>query len=460
MSTVLRPQNFSRPAAQTERGTFAIQTWGCQMNEEDSEQLALSLQKIGFTASTDVRNAHVVLLNTCSVRKKPEDKAFSLLGELALIKQNRPEMVIGVCGCMAQARADEIRRRAPHVDFVLGTGDISQVGALVEEALQGRKFQKRVLLPERKGAVVTDIPARITERYPKLKAFVPIQYGCDKFCSFCIVPATRGRERSRPTEEILEEVRNLAASGTKEVTLLGQTVNSYGKNLLEGRVPFSELLRLVADVPGIERIRYMSPYPRDFKSDLIDVIRDVPQVMPHLHMPLQAGCDELLKAMKRQYTRESFAAILAEVREKVPDCLVTTDVIVGFPGETEEQFERTLDAIREFRFYGAYMFIYSPRPDTPAADMEQLPYRLKQERLTRLVDLQHGIAGEWNRSFVGREMEVLVEGASPKDKGKLQGYAQQFVMCHFPGDLEKYRGEIVTVRVTDGFLWGCQAEIV
>jgi len=461
MSSVLRPQELTRTRpGGTVRGTFFIQTWGCQMNEEDSEQLALSLSGIGFEPTSELHSAHVILLNTCSVRKKPEDKAFSLLGELALIKNRRPELVIGVCGCMAQIRADEIKRRAPHVDFVLGTGDISQVGGLVEEALQNRKFQKRLQLPERKGAVVEDVPARITERYPKLKAFVPIQYGCDKFCTFCIVPTTRGRERSRPTEEILEEVTNLCATGTKEVTLLGQTVNSYGKNLLEGRVPFAELLRKVAQVPGLERIRYTSPYPRDFKTDLIETIRDVPQVMPHLHMPLQAGSDELLKAMKRQYTRQSFAEILAEVRAKVPRVLVTTDVIVGFPTETEDQFHETLDAIRQFRFYGAYMFIYSPRPETPAASMEQLSYAVKQERLVALADLQKSITLEWNQSFVGQEFEVLVEGASPKDPGKLQGYSQEFVMCHFSGELGKYRGELVTVRATHGHMWGVQAELV
>src|SRR5688572_4845978 len=271
-----------------QRGTYYVQTWGCQMNEEDSEQMARHLESIGFVPSDSIHEAHVILLNTCSVRKKPEDKAFSLLGELALLKQRRPEIIVGVCGCMAQLRAEEIHRRNPFVDFVVGTGQISSIPGLVEEAAQGKRFQMRMELPERKGAVVTDVPKRLLPQTPssflvprtkegasrKVKAFVPIQYGCDKFCTFCIVPTTRGRERSRPTEEIVAEVRRLAELGTREVTLLGQTVNSYGKNLAEGRVPFSKLLWLLSGIPGLERIRYTSPYPRDFTPDLISCIRD------------------------------------------------------------------------------------------------------------------------------------------------------------------------------------------
>lgn len=239
----------------------------------DTERSQLRLREFGFERASSILEAQVILLNTCSVRKKPEDKAFSMLGELEPLKRSRADVIIGVCGCMAQVRADEIRRRAPHVDFVVGTGQIAQIPAMVEEAAQSRKFRKRLDLPERKGAVVDDVPDRHVGRTPKLKAFVPIQYGCDKFCSFCIVPTTRGRERSRPTDDIVEEVRRLAAQGTREVTLLGQTVNSYGKNLVEGRVPFSALLDRVSEVDGLLRIRYTSPYPRDFRTDLIEVIR-------------------------------------------------------------------------------------------------------------------------------------------------------------------------------------------
>lgn len=461
MSTLLqRPQSLAkaeRPQAQ--KGTYFVQTWGCQMNEEDSEQMALALEQIGLTAAKTILEAQVVLLNTCSVRRKPEDKAFSLLGELAILKKKKTDMVIGVCGCMAQLRAKEIRQRNPHVDFVLGTGDLSQVGGLVEEAFRNRRFQKRVELPERKGAVVDDVPQRLLTRVPKLKSFVPIQYGCDKFCTFCIVPTTRGRERSRSTADIVEEVTSLAESGTKEVTLLGQTVNSYGKNLVEGRVPFSKLLWLLNDVPGLERIRYMSPYPRDFKTDLIETIRDCPKVMEHVHLPLQGGHDTLLERMHRVYTIEGFLKIVKELREAVPGIGLTTDVIVGFPGETEEEFEGTLEMLRKVRFDGAYTFIYSSRPGTPAAEMEQLPLPLKKERLARLMSVQDEIMQSINEGYRGRTLEVLLEGTSPRDPQMLQGYSREFKMVHFPGSADR-AGRIAHVKVTGGHLWGLSGELV
>ncbi len=420
--------------------------------------MALALENIGLTPAYSLLEAQVILLNTCSVRKKPEDKAFSLLGELALLKQVKRDLVIGVCGCMAQLRADEIRRRSPHVDFVLGTGDLSQVGGLVEEAFQSRRFQKRLQLPERKGAVVDDVPQRHLNRPARLKSFVPIQYGCDKFCTFCIVPTTRGRERSRSTADIVEEVRSLAVNGTKEVTLLGQTVNSYGKNLVEGRVPFSKLLWLLNDAEGLERIRYMSPYPRDFKTDLIETIRDCPKVMEHVHLPLQAGDDELLKRMHRVYTVDGYLKIVKELREAVPWIGLTTDIIVGFPEETEQEFAATLEIMRQVRFDGAYMFIYSPRPGTPAADMPQLPLALKKERLDRLMSLQNEITLEINATYVGKTLEVLIEGSSPKNASMLQGYSREFKMVHFPGSADR-RGRIANVHITRPHLWGLSGEL-
>jgi tRNA-2-methylthio-N6-dimethylallyladenosine synthase len=441
------------------------------MNEEDSEQMALYLEQIGFEPTDVILEAHVILLNTCSVRKKPEDKAFSMLGELVSLRKSRPDIVIGVCGCMAQLRADEIRRRAPHVDFVVGTGQVSTIPGLVEEALQKRRFQKRLDLPERKGSVVEEMPQRLVRvvhdqathglaahATVKLKAFVPIQYGCDKFCTFCIVPTTRGRERSRPTSDIVEEVASLTRNGTREVTLLGQTVNSYGKNMPEGKVPFSQLLWKLAEVEGLERIRYTSPYPRDFKTDVIEAIRDCPQVMEHCHMPLQGGNNDLLRRMKRLYTVESFKEIVRELRLAIPQVGLTTDIIVGFPEETEEEFQGTLDAIREIRFDGAYMFIYSPRPGTPAADMEQLPLPLKKERLSRLMELQNSITCEINASLVGKTFEVLVEGPSPKNPGSLQGYTREYKMVHFMGD-PSVIGQLVQVRAIESHLWGLKGEL-
>jgi tRNA-2-methylthio-N6-dimethylallyladenosine synthase len=306
--------------------------------------------------------------------------------------------------------------------------------------------------------VVTDVPQRELGRRAKLKAFVPIQYGCDKFCTFCIVPTTRGRERSRPTAHIVEEVTQLAQQGTKEVTLLGQTVNSYGKNLAEGQVPFGELLARLQEVPGLERIRYTSPYPRDFKTDLIEVIRDTPKVMEHCHMPLQAGDDGLLKRMRRLYTVESFCAIVEELRHHIPSVGLTTDVIVGFPGETEEEFEGTMDVMRRVRFDGAYMFRYSPRPDTKAAEMEQVDVKVAKRRLNQLIQAQNEITLEKNEEWVGRELEVLVEGRSPKDPSRLQGYSREFKMVHFEGSAD-LRGELVVVRGVQAHPWGLSARL-
>ncbi|MFZ4509218.1 MAG: tRNA (N6-isopentenyl adenosine(37)-C2)-methylthiotransferase MiaB [Fimbriimonas sp.] len=448
------------PPQKSKRGTYFVQTWGCQMNVEDSEQLELHLQQMGFEAATSILEAEVILLNTCSVRRKPEDKAFSMLGELLPIKEARPNTVIGVCGCMAQLRAEEIHRRAPHVDFVIGTGDLAAMPGLVEEAFQKRKFRSRLELPDRKGAVVDDVPQRAVGRTAKLKAFVPIQYGCDKFCTFCIVPTTRGRERSRSTADILEEITQLAAQGTKEVTLLGQTVNSYGKNLVDGKVPFSELLWRISEIPGIERIRYTSPYPRDFRSALIDTIRDCPKVMEHCHMPIQAGSDILLQRMKRLYSIASFREIVAELREKVPGISLTTDIIVGFPGETEEEFEATLAIVEEIQFDGAYMFAYSIRPGTPAATMEaQVPYAVKKARLNRLIEAQNRITCDINARLVGQEFEVLIEGPSPKNPSRLQGYTREFRMMNFEASPDRI-GRLARVRATGSAQYGLSGELV
>lgn len=461
MPTLHRPSELLAPKAEgASRGTYYVQTWGCQMNEEDTEQMGLYLQSIGLTPAASLREASVIVLNTCSVRQKPEDKAFSSLGEIAELKLERPDIIVGVAGCMAQARAEEIRHRAPHVDFVLGTGDLAALPSLVEEAAQERRFRMRVELPERRGSTVVDIPQRHLGRAPKLKAFVPIQYGCDKFCTYCIVPTTRGRERSRPSEHVIEEVESLAARGTKEITLLGQTVNSYGKNLLEGRVPFAKLLWRLAKINGLERIRYTSPYPRDFRTDLIAAIRDCPQVMEHCHLPMQAGDDDLLREMKRVYTVESFLEIVRSLRAAVPHIGLTTDVIVGFPGETDAMFENTLRTMEAIRFDGAYMFAYSIRPGTPAGDYpDQIPAAVKKSRLNRLIELQNRITVENNAEWVGREVEVLVEGPSPKNPDVLQGYSREYRMVHFPGPISR-AGRLARIRVTGCALWGLRGELV
>lgn len=444
---------------------YRVVTWGCQMNVEDSEQMGRYLEELGLRPVESDDDAAVILLNTCSVRKKPEDKAFSYLGELRKLKEKRPELVIGVCGCMAQLRHDEIRRRCPHVDFIVGTAQVAQIPALVQEARQRRRFLLRLDLPPRKGAVVTDVPQRhlgTGRTSPKVKAFVPIQYGCDKFCTFCIVPTTRGRERSRPTEDILEEVRALAERGTKEVTLLGQTVNSYGKNLLEGKVPFAHLLWQIARVPGIERIRYTSPYPRDYNDDLIRAHRECPKVMPHVHLPLQSGNDKVLREMRRLYTVDQFREVYWRLREEVPGIAITTDIIVGFPGETEEEFRDTLRLVEELHFDSAFMFAYSPRPGTKAAGRDdQIPKEVKQRRLSELIALQNAITCEINTSQVGSVFEVLVEGDAERQQRSgrlLKGLTPQGKTIHFEGDAQP--GDLVQVRAEEAHLWGFAGNIV
>ena len=463
---------------------YHILTWGCQMNEEDSEQMALYLEEMGYRPVDDAAAADVVLLNTCSVRRKPEEKVYSKLGELREMKLARPEMIIGVCGCMAQVEHAEIKRRAPFVDMVVGTGNIAAIPNLVQAARarrsDGNQYSitpplrhskapalEALGLPARKGAVVTDIPLRNVLRKPKLKAHVPIMYGCDKFCTFCIVPFTRGRERSRPTSEILTEIQGLARGGTKEVTLLGQTVNSYGKNLAEGRVPFAELLRQINAIPGIRRIRFTSPYPRDFTDELIQAIAELPKVCEHVHLPLQAADDALLERMHRVYTVAEYREIVAKLRAAVPGIAITTDIMLGFPGETDEQFRNTMRFMEETRFDSAFMFAYSPRPGTKAADMaDQVPHGVKIDRLSRLIELQNGITREINEARVGQVFEVLAEGPSAKDPRKLTGQTRTLKTVNFTlpeggtRSPESLTGKLVPVRMLQAHLTGFTGELL
>lgn len=457
---------------------YKILTWGCQMNEEDSEQMALYMEQMGYAPVQETEQADVVLLNTCSVRQKPEEKVYSKLGELRELKLQKPDLIVGVCGCMAQVESTQIKRRAPFVDLIVGTGNIAAIPNLIQNAKQaqtaarerGMKSRSALAaldLPPRKGAVVTDVPLRNVMRKPKLKAHVPIMYGCDKFCTFCIVPFTRGRERSRPTTEILMEINGLAMSGTKEVTLLGQTVNSYGKNLAEGRVPFACLLEQINAIRGIQRIRYTSPYPRDFTDDLIEAIARLPKVCEHVHLPLQVADDDLLQRMHRGYTVARYREIVEKLRTVVPNVAITTDIMLGFPGETEEQFRNTMNFVEEMRFDSAFMFAYSIRPGTKAADLEeQVPQSVKVDRLNQLVALQNRITVEINKSHEGQVVEVLVEGQSPKDPTRLTGQTRTLKTANFtvpeggPRSMASLIGKLVPVRVDTGHLTGYIGEYV
>lgn len=436
---------------------FIIFTWGCQMNEDDSEQLAGLLMAMGYLPTTDPEEADVALLVTCSVRSKPEEKANSKLGELREIKQMRPGMIIGVCGCMAQRMGESIRKGRPYIDLVVGTGHIARVPDLIREVLDSRCWKSALDLPERMGDELV-LPKRVERVGQALKSFVPVMYGCDNYCSYCVVPYVRGRERSRSLGEIVEEVRSLARHGRREITLLGQNVNSFGATLSE-QVDFADLLRAVADVPGIERIRFTTSHPKDLSDRLIAAMRDIPQVCEHIHLAVQSGDDEVLRRMNRKYTSAHFRERVAALRSAVPDIAITTDFLVGFPGETEEQFESTVRLAEEIRFDSAFMFAYNTIPNTAA---EKLPGHLskavKNERLGRLIALQNRITCEINDAQVGRVFEILVEGKSPKDPRKLTGLTRQGKTVNFPGD-GNLIGKLVRVRATEGHLYGFAGKV-
>lgn len=437
---------------------FIIFTWGCQMNEDDSEQLASLLMRMGYSPTMDQEEADVAMLITCSVRSKPEEKAKSKLGELREIKQTRPGMIIGVCGCMAQRTGDTIRKGRPYIDLVVGTGQISRVPDMIREVIENRRARFALDLPEA-GTDELVLPGRVERVGQALKSFVPVMYGCDNYCSYCVVPYVRGRERSRPLNEIVEEVRSLARHGRREITLLGQNVNSYGATLSE-QADFADLLRAVAGVEGIERIRFTTSHPKDLSDKLIEAMRDIAQVCEHIHLAVQSGDDEVLRRMNRKYTSAHFRERVAALRSAVPDIVITTDFLVGFPGETEEQFQNTMALAVAVRFDSAFMFAYNTIPNTAAQKLpDQLPKAVKNERLGRLIALQNRITCEINDSQVGRVFEVLVEGRSPRDARRLTGLTRQGKTINFPGG-EGLIGKLAQVRATEGHLYGFVGELV
>ena len=442
------------------KGGYTVLTWGCQMNEDDSAQMAAMLEGQGYAAAERVEDASIILLNTCSVRAKPERKVYSKLGELRELKALNPELVIGVCGCMAQKEAPEIRRRAPYVDLVVGTAQIDRIPALVARVQQERVALIETALPDRKDRHDKATPLRVHGgAAPRLKEFVSISYGCDKFCTFCIVPLTRGKERSRPADDVVLEVERLASLGTKQVTLLGQTVNSYGK-FLDDPCTFAHLLERLNAIEGIERIRYTSPYPKDFNEDVISAIAGLPKVCQQVHMPVQVGDDNLLKRMHRGYTLEQYREVVRKLRTAVPDVGLSTDLMLGFPGETDEEVENTLRFVEETRYDSAFMFAYSPRQGTKAADYaDQVPEPVKLARLQRLIDLQNRITLEINQSQVGNVYEVLVERRSPKDPNKWTGLNRQGKTINFPAGRDLV-GQLVQVRATKSHLWGFTGEML
>ncbi|MFI6516310.1 tRNA (N6-isopentenyl adenosine(37)-C2)-methylthiotransferase MiaB [Spirillospora sp. NPDC050679] len=441
--------------------TYEIRTYGCQMNVHDSERLSGLLEDAGYQRADGVE-PDVVVFNTCAVRENADNRLYGNLGHLRPVKDGHPGMQIAVGGCLAQKDRDTIVRRAPWVDVVFGTHNIGSLPALLERSRVRREAQVEI-----EESLVTFPSTLPTRRESPYAAWVSISVGCNNTCTFCIVPSLRGKERDRRPGEILAEIEALVADGVVEITLLGQNVNAYGSGFGSlasapdevramtegGQSAFAGLLRACGAIEGLERVRFTSPHPKDFTDDVIAAMAETPNVMPSLHMPLQSGSDPVLKAMRRSYRQERYLGIIDKVRAAIPDAAITTDIIVGFPGETEEDFEQTLHVVREARFSSAFTFQYSKRPGTPAATMDgQIPKKVVQERYERLIALQEEISWAENRGQVGRTLEVLVaEGEGRKDEAtrRLSGRAADNRLVHFRAPAEPVRpGDMVTVEVT------------
>jgi tRNA-2-methylthio-N6-dimethylallyladenosine synthase len=429
--------------------TYQIRTFGCQMNVHDSERLAGLLEDAGYAAATGDVAPDVVVFNTCAVRENADNKLYGTLGHLAPAKAANPDMQIAVGGCLAQKDQNEIVRRAPWVDVVFGTHNLGSLPVLLERARHNQEAQVEIL--DSLETFPSTLPAKRDSAY---SGWVSVSVGCNNTCTFCIVPSLRGKEKDRRPGDVLAEVQALVDQGVLEVTLLGQNVNSYGVEFGD-RLAFGKLLRATGAIEGLERVRFTSPHPKDFTDDVIAAMAETANVCHSLHMPLQSGSDRLLKEMRRSYRSAKYLSILDKVRAAMPDAAITTDIIVGFPGETEEDFQATLDVVRESRFTNAFTFQYSKRPGTPAASLpDQLPKQVVQERFDRLVSLQEAMALELNREQVGRKVEVLVatgEGKRDAETHRLSGRARDGRLVHFtPGSAAVRPGDVVESVVTYG----------
>jgi len=443
-----------------------IKTYGCQMNERDSEQVARDLQDRGHTLVTHERDADVILLNTCSVREMAEKKAIGKMGMLRKLRREKPKLVLGYMGCMAQRMGGDLEKSSPHVDLVVGTQKFHRVADYVEEAL--RKREEAFLLEDTAelGSVIqplvpivdvspeegsqNTIRDHLPEKKKEATSFISIMQGCNMHCTFCIVPTTRGPERGRPIEGIVTEARTLVERGIREVTLLGQIVNLYGRHELpkvDGKSPFVQLLEALHAVEGLDRIRFTSPHPMGFRKDLVECLGRLPKLMEHVHLPLQSGSDRILKAMHRPYTADAYRKLVADLRASRPGIAVSTDIIVGFPGETEEDYQATRDLAAEIGFDGAFIFRYSKRGDTPAAEMDdQLPEEVKEERNQDLLSVVNASASRHLEACVGTRQEILCEGPSRNDPSKLTGRTRTNKIVIFEGG-SRFHGQIFDVAI-------------
>lgn len=435
---------------------YLIITFGCQQNVSDSEKLMGMLDEMGYQKTEKREEADVVIINTCCVRENAELKLYGNIGAFKQMKLDKPGLVLCVCGCMMEQEhaVATIKKKYRHVDLVFGTHNLYKFPELLERSMN--EIYTLIDIMNTEGIIVEDIPVR---REDKFKAWVTIMYGCNNFCSYCIVPHVRGRERSRDPKDIINEIKHLVADGCKEITLLGQNVNSYGKDLALD-TDFADLLKMVNDIEGIERIRFMTSHPKDISDKLIETMGQCKKVCEQLHLPFQAGSNKILKAMNRKYTKEEYLQKIEKVKKHLPGVALSTDVIVGFPGETEEDFEETLDVIRQVGFDQAFTFIYSRRKGTPAAEMEnQLDEDQKHKSFEKLVKLQNDIGKIINDAYLDKTIEVLVEGPSKSDSSKFTGRSRTGKVVNFSGQGDII-GKLVNVKITKVFSWFLNGEMI
>ena len=450
-------EQYQLPVEDRELGknkTYFLKTYGCQMNEHDSENIQAMLEEMGFKEAEDYEQADLILLNTCSIRENAHNKAFGMLGRLKHLKQEKPDIIIGLCGCMAQEEGviQEILTRYPQVNFVFGTHNLHRLPIVLKKYMDTNHQEIEVFSKE--GNLIEGMPVKRMSPY---KAYVNIIYGCDNFCTYCIVPYTRGKQRSRRKEDILQEVEELVKEGYQEVTLLGQNVNAYGKDL-EENYGMEDLLEDVAKT-NIPRIRFMTSHPWDFTDKMIEVIAKYPNIMKSIHLPVQSGSSRILRKMGRRYTKESYLELFDKINETVPNVSISTDIIVGFPGEEEEDFQETLDLVRHCKFDNAFTFIYSPRENTPASRLtDNTPLEVKEKRLQELNQLVNQYFLENNQKKVGSIEKVLVEGKNENGKTDLYGYTETNKLINFNGSSDTI-GKIIDVKVTDAKTWSLDGEI-
>ena len=432
-----------------------VRSFGCQLNTSDGEKIKGVLKNAGYGFTEDENEADLIILNTCAVRENAEDRVFGIVGSMKKLKELKPELIIGIAGCMtAQSHvAEKIKRSYPQVDFVLGTSAINGLPRLLLDALNGAGFEADITEYDDFSGTVEQV------RGSSFKASVPIMFGCNNFCTYCIVPYVRGRERSRRPEDIVSEVEGLVREGYKEIMLLGQNVNSYG-NDLGGEMTFPQLLRRLNDIEGDFWIRFMSSHPKDASKELIDAIFDCEKVAKHLHLPVQSGSDDVLRRMNRRYTAEKYLSIVNDIRSRDPEFSLTTDLIVGFPDETDEDFEATLDMMRTVKYDNIYSFIYSKRSGTRAAEMpDAVSEEEKGKRMRRLLEVQREISTEFYKRFIGRRMRVLVDDKAKKREGFLTGKSSEFIIVEFEGD-ESLIGRFVDVEVTGAMNWAVTGRVI